>query len=409
MDAVIRAEEAKGHRVVDVSADKCGWDLTSYPPPSTACSRPAAHRGQRPREGCRHGHRHRNEMLYAFNQGDKFVLAIVLRRRRRHHDGPYYIRKPFDREPGWGVSSINYIQRPAQAGPRGTHDHPVISPKKLIEVALPLDAINAAAAREKSIRHGSPMHTPSLVGTATAGCGARRHLRPARSRSGRPLALPEPRQEPNQQIKRALDKGPSDAVQDHRRPRVWENTTNEAVLKLARDEIRKLARDMRTEQGPPTSGGAVQPRQDARPSRSIRRRRIDPARSPAARPGGIRQRSQPRRGTDQQGDDRDPAEIRRQAASASDANNPRRPGAARRDWPKTFGATGPGCATRRTSGSAISTRRSKSPRRWSKERPDLKPYVGEKLTVIAWLWARTVKSPNPAFRTSTSLLPARSS
>ena len=31
------------------------------------------------------------------------------------------------------------------------------------------------------------------------------------------------------------------------------------------------------------------------------------------------------------------------------------------------------------------------------ERPDLKPYVGTKLTVIAWLWARTVKSPNPAF------------
>jgi len=33
----------------------------------------------------------------------------------------------------------------------------------------------------------------------------------------------------------------------------------------------------------------------------------------------------------------------------------------------------------------------------AKERPDLKPYVGKKLTVIAWLWARTVKSPNPAF------------
>ena len=30
-------------------------------------------------------------------------------------------------------------------------------------------------------------------------------------------------------------------------------------------------------------------------------------------------------------------------------------------------------------------------------RPDLKPYVGKELTVIAWLWARTVKSPNPAF------------
>ena len=30
------------------------------------------------------------------------------------------------------------------------------SKKKLIEVALPLDAINAASAREKSIRHGHP-------------------------------------------------------------------------------------------------------------------------------------------------------------------------------------------------------------------------------------------------------------
>ena len=31
------------------------------------------------------------------------------------------------------------------------------------------------------------------------------------------------------------------------------------------------------------------------------------------------------------------------------------------------------------------------------ERPDLKPLVGQRLTVIAWLWARTVKSPNPAY------------
>jgi putative DNA methylase len=34
----------------------------------------------------------------------------------------------------------------------------------------------------------------------------------------------------------------------------------------------------------------------------------------------------------------------------------------------------------------------------AKERPDLKEYVGKELTVIAWLWARTVKSPNPAFK-----------
>ena len=41
-----------------------------------------------------------------------------------------------------------------------------------------------------------------------------------------------------------------------------------------------------------------------------------------------------------------------------------------------------------------------------RERPDLKQYEGRKLTVIAWLWARTVKSPNPAFsRTSKCRLP----
>ena len=32
-----------------------------------------------------------------------------------------------------------------------------------------------------------------------------------------------------------------------------------------------------------------------------------------------------------------------------------------------------------------------------RERADLRPYEGRKLTVIAWLWARTVQSPNPAF------------
>ena len=37
-----------------------------------------------------------------------------------------------------------------------TSSFPIKSPRKLIEVALPLDAINVACAREKSIRHGHP-------------------------------------------------------------------------------------------------------------------------------------------------------------------------------------------------------------------------------------------------------------
>src|SRR5262249_42695706 len=32
----------------------------------------------------------------------------------------------------------------------------------------------------------------------------------------------------------------------------------------------------------------------------------------------------------------------------------------------------------------------------AKESPELEPYSGQELTVIAWIWARTVKSPNPA-------------
>ena len=42
--------------------------------------------------------------------------------------------------------------------------------KKLIEVALPLEAINVASAREKSIRHGHPSTLHLVVGTSTVGC-----------------------------------------------------------------------------------------------------------------------------------------------------------------------------------------------------------------------------------------------
>ena len=47
--------------------------------------------------------------------------------------------------------------------------------RKLIKVALPLNAINAASAREKSTRHGHPSTLHLVVGAAAAGsdaCGA---------------------------------------------------------------------------------------------------------------------------------------------------------------------------------------------------------------------------------------------
>jgi hypothetical protein len=109
MDAVRHTEEFQGCHVVDVSADKCGWDLTSHPPATNHKQPDPRHIEVKGRiKGAATITVTRNEMLYAFNQGDKFVLAIVLVNEDDSHEGPYYIRRPFDREPDWGVSSINY-------------------------------------------------------------------------------------------------------------------------------------------------------------------------------------------------------------------------------------------------------------------------------------------------------------
>ncbi|KQU25481.1 RNA helicase [Methylobacterium sp. Leaf94] len=109
MSAVRQAEEARGCRVIDVSAAKCGWDLTSYPPPVDGKQPNPRHIEVKGRvKGASTITITRNEMLYAFNQGDKFVLAIVIVGEDDAVDGPHYILSPFDREPGWGVASINF-------------------------------------------------------------------------------------------------------------------------------------------------------------------------------------------------------------------------------------------------------------------------------------------------------------
>ena len=109
MNAVRRAEEARGCRVVDVSAQKCGWDLTSYPPTVEGRQPDARHIEVKGRvQGASTITVTRNEMLYALNQADRFILAIVLVAENDAVDGPHYLRNPFDTEPGWGVSSINF-------------------------------------------------------------------------------------------------------------------------------------------------------------------------------------------------------------------------------------------------------------------------------------------------------------
>ena len=101
--------------------------------------------------------------------------------------------------------------------------------RKLIEVALPLDAINKASAREKSIRHGHPS-TLHLW-------WARRPLAAARAVIFAQM-VDDPSAHP--------DLFPTEKAQDKERQRLfriiedlvqWENTTNEKVLQQARDEI----------------------------------------------------------------------------------------------------------------------------------------------------------------------------
>jgi len=103
--------------------------------------------------------------------------------------------------------------------------------KKLIEVALPLEAINRASAREKSIRHGHPS-TLHLW-------WARRPLAACRAVLFASL-VDDPSAHP--------DKFPTEEDQELERQRLfriieelvkWENTNNEQVLETARHEILK--------------------------------------------------------------------------------------------------------------------------------------------------------------------------
>ena len=79
MDAVRQAEEGRGCRVVDVSADKCGWDLTAYPPEADGKQAEPRHIEVKGRiAGAETVTVTRNEILYALNQAERFVLAIVM-------------------------------------------------------------------------------------------------------------------------------------------------------------------------------------------------------------------------------------------------------------------------------------------------------------------------------------------
>jgi hypothetical protein len=107
MQAVMDAERALGHEVIDVSAQKCGWDVTSIPKVIDGRIPPSRHIEVKGRvKGATTITVTRNEILYGLNQADKFILAVVLAD-GDNVEGPFYIRRPFTQEPDWAVTSIN--------------------------------------------------------------------------------------------------------------------------------------------------------------------------------------------------------------------------------------------------------------------------------------------------------------
>ena len=266
--------------------------------------------------------------------------------------------------------------------------------KKLIEVALPLDAINAAAAREKSIRHGHPS-TLHLW-------WARRPLAAARAVLFAQL-VDDPASRP--ELFATIDE------QDRERERLfgliedlvtWENTTNEAVLQAARDEIRESWRRM-------CADNADHPRA----AELFDAARLPAFHDPFAGGGALPLEAQ-RLGLDAHASDLNPVavlinkamiEIPPKFAGRSPVNAKARTDSRllAREWRGTQGLA----ADVRFYGRWMRDEAEKRighlyPKieitaEMARERPDLKPYVGRKLTAIAWLWARTVKSPNPAF------------
>ena len=76
MDAVRIAEESRGCTVTDVSAAKCGWDLTSRPPGADSVERHLEVKGRI--KGATSVSVTYNELMSALNQPDKFALALVL-------------------------------------------------------------------------------------------------------------------------------------------------------------------------------------------------------------------------------------------------------------------------------------------------------------------------------------------
>ena len=321
--------------------------------------------------------------------------------------------------------------------------------KKLIEVALPLDAINAAGSREKSIRHGHPstlhlwwarrplataravifaqmVDDPSeYVDVLLSDAGKKRAAERALKKrlAARASAAAAPPATGNGNIGAGEKPGGAtveaepraltldDVAAELERARLfgileelvlWENTTNEEVLKRARTEIWQSWRRACAE-------NAGHPRA----AELFDRHTLPAFHDPFAGGGSLPLEAQ-RLGLEAHASDLNPVAVLINKAmieippkfTGRPAVNPESQGESTVIAKTWRGAQGLAEDVRHYG----QWMREEAKKRIGhlyppvevtsalvRERPDLKPYEGRKLTVIAWLWARTVKSPNPAF------------
>jgi putative DNA methylase len=281
--------------------------------------------------------------------------------------------------------------------------YPIKSPRKLIEVALPLDAINSAAVQEKGnpFLKGHPRNLHQWW--------ARRPMAIARA-----VIFAQLVNDPGYQQGGGFRYGKTKKEAAVERDRLfkiiedlvqWKNTSNKEVLDRAKAEIDRSWREV-----------CELNKDHPQALQLFNAEQLPVLHDPFAGGGAIPLEAQ-RLGLQAYSSDLNPVAVLINKAMIEippkfGAHRPVGPLAPdeqgqRLDLPKAWpGATGLAEDVRRYGACLRDEAQKRIGELYppvtitadiARERPDLKSIVGQKLTVMAWLWARTVKSPNPAF------------